>query len=187
MSEIKKGKVVFVQQMVQNGQPDKFNEFFKYNVSLDNGDMGIMYSKQSTNPVSINQEIEYEKKVGQSSKGPYTTIKLVQENKGGYGKFDKKYNNIAVKCAELAAGIAVSKDVDMTLNNFKKAFTTINAIVNGGDEKPQSEKPVMDEATFLYVKTLFLKYKNEVAEPDKILVEIVTLLSRYEIPLNIIK
>ena len=189
--EEKKGKVLYVGRVEVNGIPEKYNDFYKFNVTIDNGDVGLMYTKSDTAPVKIGDVIEYEKKTGTSSKGPYTTIKLKTEKIDKYDKYKKNTQlNIGIKCAEIAANLSLAPDVDKAIANFTKSFEIVNKLVtsqNGSEETTAKTKMTMDQATFAFVKSLFAKYKTDVSEPDKIMIEIVNLLSKYEIPEDLLK
>lgn len=189
--EEKKGKVLYIAPIENNGQPEMFNEFYKFTVSFDNGDVGIIYSKSKEIPVAVNSIIEYEKKTGTSSKGPYVTIKLknnAKQNQNNFKKFGGYNNNISVKCAEISADLCKSENLDAVLSNFTRAYSTVSQLLNHEQKKDDvaPSKQVMDDATMAFLKSLFIKYKNDTTEPEKVMKEIIRLITKYEFPDNIL-
>ena len=112
-SEIIKNQNKMKTSKIKSIQADgTWNEYFKFEVEMENGDVGGTLSKSQTPPYKVGDEMNYE----YTQKGKYWNIKFLQSNKpawngGGSAKSFAKSNED--KSADIARAVALKAAVDL--------------------------------------------------------------------------
>lgn len=187
--ENKKGKLISVNPLIENGQHAKWKEAFKFIAVMDNGDVGTLFCDTAVCPHEINKEYEYTKTTGSSNQGPWTIIGFRKDKNDSNGRdggredfrASKQERTAKMKVDCLIALSNIFQGAGALGNDFKAAvpemfaLAGIDQITDGSPNATKPAKKPLDDTAKENMKQ-YLR-SNDVSK----IVSVVVGLNDYEV------